>query len=151
MTISQTLLKHTVYLFGTVNTYKYFQHQWYKICADNWFWLKTVWETRSQDVFISTCPNTDGPFQGPGYIGPASTSNWPGKGESESESESELLYNWRSVSQYVLVSSTIWDFWPDFFFFKLQPCLIWGALSDERSGLSFVSLQSVYSSQSVFT
>jgi hypothetical protein len=37
------------------------------------------------------------------------------------------------------------------FFFKLQSCLIWGALSDERSGLSFVSLQSVYSSQSVFT
>jgi hypothetical protein len=27
----------------------------------------------------------------------------------------------------------------DIFFFKLQSCLIWGALSDERSGLSFVS------------
>jgi hypothetical protein len=38
-----------------------------------------------------------------------------------------------------------------FFFLKLQSCLTWGALSDERSGLSFVSLQSVYSSQSVFT
>jgi hypothetical protein len=37
------------------------------------------------------------------------------------------------------------------FFLKLQSCLIWCALSDERSGLSFVSLQSVYSSQSVFT
>jgi hypothetical protein len=37
------------------------------------------------------------------------------------------------------------------FFLMLQSCLIWGALSDERSGLSFVSLQSVYSSQSVFT
>jgi hypothetical protein len=37
------------------------------------------------------------------------------------------------------------------FFGKLQSCLNWGALSDERSGLSFVSLQSVYSSQSVFT
>jgi hypothetical protein len=38
-----------------------------------------------------------------------------------------------------------------FFFFKLQSCLNWGALSNERSGLSVVSLQSVYSSQSVFT
>jgi hypothetical protein len=37
------------------------------------------------------------------------------------------------------------------FFLKLQSCLIWGALSDERPGLSFVSLQSVYSSQSLFT
>jgi hypothetical protein len=47
-------------------------------------------------------------------------------------------------SVYVLVSRPIWDFWPEiFFFFKLQSCLIWGALSDERSGLSFVSLLSL--------
>jgi hypothetical protein len=39
----------------------------------------------------------------------------------------------------------------DIFFFKLHSCLIWGALSDERPGQSFVSLQSVHSSQSVFT
>jgi hypothetical protein len=56
----------------------------------------------------------------------------------------------QSVSQYVLVSSPIWDFWPEIFFFvffawKLQSCLIWGALSDERSGLSFVSLLWFYS------
>jgi hypothetical protein len=31
----------------------------------------------------------------------------------------------------------------DIFFLKLQSCLIWGALSDERSGLSFVSLLSL--------
>jgi hypothetical protein len=31
--------------------------------------------------------------------------------------ESELHYNWQSVSQYVLVSSPIWDFWPEIFFF----------------------------------
>jgi hypothetical protein len=36
---------------------------------------------------------------------------------SVSQSESELLYNWRSVSQYVLVSSPIWDFWPEILFF----------------------------------
>jgi hypothetical protein len=29
------------------------------------------------------------------------------------------------------------------FFLKLLYCLIWGALSDERSGLSFVSLLSI--------
>jgi hypothetical protein len=56
-------------------------------------------------------------------------------GHRQSESESELLYNWRSVSQFVLVSSPIWDFWPEIFFFsKLQSCLNWGALSDERRG-----------------
>jgi hypothetical protein len=100
------------------------------------------------------------------HIGPASKYQWPLSGprlhrtsqyeqlarESVSQSESELLYNWRSVSQFVLGLSPIWDFWPEiYFFFKLQSCLNWGALSDERSGLSFVSLQSVYSSQSVFT
>jgi hypothetical protein len=36
---------------------------------------------------------------------------------NQSESESELLYNWQSVSQYVLVSSPIWDIWTEFFFF----------------------------------
>jgi hypothetical protein len=59
----------------------------------------------------------------------------------QSESESELLYGWRSVSQFVLVSSPIWDFWPEiFFFFKVSVLSFGGALSDERSGLSFVSL-----------
>jgi hypothetical protein len=28
----------------------------------------------------------------------------------QNQSESESLYNWRLVSQYVLVSSPIWDF-----------------------------------------
>jgi hypothetical protein len=37
-----------------------------------------------------------------------------------------------------------------FFFLKVSVLSYGGALSDERSGLSFVSLQSVYSSQSVF-
>jgi hypothetical protein len=50
-------------------------------------------------------------------------------------------------SQYVLVSSPIWDFWPEiffFFFWKLLSVLSFGgALSDERSGLSFVSLLSI--------
>jgi hypothetical protein len=36
----------------------------------------------------------------------------------------------------------------DIFFLKLQSCLIWGALSDERSGLSFVNI--VCSSLSIY-
>jgi hypothetical protein len=66
---------------------------------------KHLWETRPQDVFISTCPNTDGPFQGPGYIGPASTSNWPGKGELKLKLKLKLIYDRHSVGQSVLVSS----------------------------------------------
>jgi hypothetical protein len=51
--------------------------------------------------------------------------------------------DWRSVgqsvSQYVLVSSLLWDLWPD-----ITSCLkvavfsLWGALSDKRMGLQFV-------------
>jgi hypothetical protein len=65
-------------------------------------------------------------------------------GQSLAQSESELLCNWQSVSQYVLVSSPIWDFWPEiisffffFFFWKVTVLSFGGALSDERSGLSF--------------
>jgi hypothetical protein len=54
--------------------------------------------------------------------------------QRRSQSESESLYNWRSVSQYVLVSSPIWglltrDIYLLFIFFKLRSCLIWGALA----------------------
>jgi hypothetical protein len=35
-------------------------------------------------------------------------------------SQVKLLYNWRSVSQYVLVSSPIWDFWPEIYIFFLK-------------------------------
>jgi hypothetical protein len=58
-----------------------------------------------------------------------------------------------TVSQEVLVLSPIWDFRPEIFFFFLKVSVLsfGGALSDKMSGLSFVSLQSVYSSQSVFT
>jgi hypothetical protein len=39
--------------------------------------------------------------------------------------KSKSHYDWRSVSQYVLVSSPIWDFWLQIFFFfsKLLSCL----------------------------
>jgi hypothetical protein len=68
--------------------------------------------------------------------------NWPKK---FSQSKSKSHYDQRSVSQYVLVLSRIWDFWPETFFFvfcfsKVTVLSLWGVLSDERSGLSFVSL-----------
>jgi hypothetical protein len=43
-----------------------------------------------------------------------------------SESESELHYKWRSVSQYVLVSSPSWDFWPEIFLCYSHCPVIWG-------------------------
>jgi hypothetical protein len=66
----------------------------------------------------------------------------PGK----SKSKSKLFCDWQSVNQYVLVSSPLWDLWPDAAFlwkvgiWMLLSCILLGALSDERSGLSFVSL-----------
>jgi hypothetical protein len=56
------------------------------------------------------------------------------------QSKSKSHCDWRSVSQYVLVSSPVWDFWPEIFFFKVTVLSFGGALSDERSGLSCVSL-----------
>jgi hypothetical protein len=73
------------------------------------------------------------------------------------ESESELLYNWRSVSQYVLVSSPIWDFWPEIFFFSESYSLVLiGAPSLTRGRvyhLSVYSLSTVVSKylQKIFT
>jgi hypothetical protein len=50
-------------------------------------------------------------------------------------------YDWRLVSQYIVVSSLLSDLWPDIAFCpKVDVLLLWGALSDDRSGLSFVSL-----------
>jgi hypothetical protein len=39
--------------------------------------------------------------------------------KSKSKSKSKSHCDWRSVSQYVLVSSPIWDFWPEIFFLKV--------------------------------
>jgi hypothetical protein len=66
--------------------------------------------------------------------------------QSESESESELLYNWRSVSQYVLVSSPIWDFWPGIFylfiFFLSYSLVLFGAPSLTRGRVRHLSVYS---------
>jgi hypothetical protein len=48
------------------------------------------------------------------------------------------VYDWRSVSRSVLVSSPIWGSWPDINYIeKVTVLSTAGALSDERSGLSF--------------
>jgi hypothetical protein len=56
------------------------------------------------------------------------------------KSKSKSCYDWRSVSQYVLVSSSLWNLWPDIIFcLKVAVLSLWGVLSDERSVLSLVS------------
>jgi hypothetical protein len=50
--------------------------------------------------------------------------------------QSKSHYNWRSVTQYVEVSSPLCNSWPDITFcLKVAVLSMWGALSDERSGL----------------
>jgi hypothetical protein len=59
--------------------------------------------------------------------------------KSKSKSKSKSYCDWRSVNQYVLVSSPTWGSWPDIYYSLAATVLfLWGALSDERSGLSFV-------------
>jgi hypothetical protein len=54
--------------------------------------------------------------------------------------KSKSCYDRRSVSQYVVVSSSLWNSWPDVIFcLNVAMLSLWGALSDERSGLSSVS------------
>jgi hypothetical protein len=56
---------------------------------------------------------------------------------------SRLLYDWRSVSRYVLVSSTLVGLMTRYYFLseccrmKFTVLYLWGALSDERMGLQF--------------
>jgi hypothetical protein len=60
--------------------------------------------------------------------------------QEELQLQSKSCYDWRSVSQYVLVSSSLWELWPDIIFcLKFAVLSLWGALTDERSGLSPVS------------
>jgi hypothetical protein len=65
--------------------------------------------------------------------------------QNKPESESELLYNWRSVSQYVLVSSPIWDFWPEIFFFLKSLSSHLGAPSLTRGRVCHLSVFCHYS------
>jgi hypothetical protein len=45
-----------------------------------------------------------------------------------------------TVSQYVLVSSPLWNLWPDIIFcLKVAVLSLWGALSDKTSCLSLIS------------
>jgi hypothetical protein len=61
-------------------------------------------------------------------------------------SQVKLLYNWRSVSQYVLVLSPIWDFWPEIFFlflfflFESYSLVLFGAPSLTRGRVCHLSV-----------
>jgi hypothetical protein len=58
---------------------------------------------------------------------------------NQSQSQSHIATDGQSVSQSVLVSSPIWGSWPDIYYcLTLTVFLLWGALSDDRTGLSFV-------------
>jgi hypothetical protein len=53
----------------------------------------------------------------------------------------KVIYDWRSINQYVLVSCPICDSSPDIYCsLTVTVLLLWGALSDERTDLSFYML-----------
>jgi hypothetical protein len=54
------------------------------------------------------------------------------------KSRSKSCYDWRSVGLSLLASSPMWGSKPDFCYCKtVAGLLMWGALSNERTGLSF--------------
>jgi hypothetical protein len=56
-----------------------------------------------------------------------------------SQSQNRIATDGRSVSHSVLVSSSTWGLWQDIYYcFTVTVLLLCGALSDERTGLSFV-------------
>jgi hypothetical protein len=62
------------------------------------------------------------------------------RGQSQSHVTTEGQSVSQSVSQYILVSSSLWNLWLDIIFcLKIAVLSLWSALSDERSGLSPVS------------
>jgi hypothetical protein len=59
--------------------------------------------------------------------------------KSRIKSKSKSHCDWRSISQKVLVSSPIWGSWPDIYYrLTVMVLFLCGALSDERTSLSFV-------------
>jgi hypothetical protein len=59
---------------------------------------------------------------------------------------SELYYDRRSDGHLSWYQATIWGLWPDFYYCqKLAGLLIWGALSDDRTGLS-LTIDAVFAS-----
>jgi hypothetical protein len=54
--------------------------------------------------------------------------------------KSKLCYDRRSIGKPVVMWSPTWGLTPDFFYCqKISSLLIWGALSDDRTGLSFTN------------
>jgi hypothetical protein len=73
-------------------------------------WLEAFAATKCNKIFSGDQPRqnwtTVQRFRGPVCLHHQGMMRWL---------ESESRYNWRSVSQSVLVSSPVWDSWPDFF------------------------------------
>jgi hypothetical protein len=83
-------------------------------------------------------------YDSQGYGGGILTCLHTGWYHTCNRSKSKLLYNWQSVSQYILVSSTLVGLATRYYFLSECSCLklavlyLWRALSDERTDLSFV-------------
>jgi hypothetical protein len=61
--------------------------------------------------------------------------------EQKWKSKSKSCYDRRSVSQYVVMSSSLWNPWPVVVFcLNVAVLSLWGALSDERSNNLFSTL-----------
>jgi hypothetical protein len=70
----------------------------------------------------------------------------------DSKSKSKLCYDRRSVGQSVLEKAPIWGLRPDLYYcLTVTGFLMWGAFSDERTGLSFARVTAVVSVLSVRT
>jgi hypothetical protein len=80
---------------------------------------------------------------------------WPLDHRGGIKSKSKSHCGWRSASQYVLVSSPIWDFWPEIFFFLQSYCLVFLGRPLWREVGSVIcqslSLQSTIVSQHIHT
>jgi hypothetical protein len=90
---------------------------------------------RKLDVF----PFSGEEWETPTLLGPVEKANL-NKWTVRSQSQSHVTTDGQSVSQYILVWSPLWNLWPDITFcLKVAVLSLWGALSDERSGLSLAS------------
>jgi hypothetical protein len=97
-------------------------------CIKVKFWFNIGRATLGQNVDVNIWRGTLSPSWGKSLL------SWAQSIELVPQVRS--VYDWRSVSQSVLVSNPIWGSWPDINFVKKVTVLsIGGVLSDERSGL----------------
>jgi hypothetical protein len=111
---------------------------------DRWVW--SVWWNENWQgnpkYSEETCPSATSSTTNPTWLGLGSSLDLRGGKpvtNRPSQIKSKSHYDRRSVGQSVLVSSPIWDRRPDFLYCQTAAVLsMWGTLSEERTGLSFV-------------